>query len=651
MPSAQKKTKAKASPEDYPVTEDWSKDRRFREATKRVLLDGWTQTDAAVHYGVSRQQLNRRVRARRPDVQSKVEAARTEIAEKAKAQASSPLGLSERRRVPPPAEFHRKYFGHVVCPDCHTRHDMPAFHEEILGICQDEGVLRGGVNLPPYHAKTTVGSIRDTLYDICKDPNSRTLIVSRSQPFSQQILQAINEALTNHELYDGAAGDLILDWGPFKEEGQSVWNQKQIYVSGRVTTEKDPTVQVLGWGNQIFGRRADKIKFDDVADSENQRNPEQVARMLRWIDKDALSRVGQTGRALWFGTRVAPGDIYSVLAKRQGYHWLRYPFVLDDDDELTLWPEHMGYPYALVLRDEKSPADWQLIYQNVELPGDGASFTEEIIEGCKDTERSLGHWENGWRLVAGLDLAGGSKGSGYTAFTVLALDPKTGVRYLVDQYAEKSMKAPNIKDKILEWSERYPIFEWRVEANGVQSNLVQYDVEIIRPLALRGIRVLPHYTTGKNKWDEEFGVETIAPMMANGLVSIPWATPQARKEMGIFFEECIGFPMAPKNDRVMSYWFAELGCRDLMRRQHLPLFDERTKRWPARVRRRRQIVDFHDQEVRRVPLREQFPHQVTVGQSRYRRQMVGAPKRHDMIPEDTFPERRQTVNTNAEVFL
>ena len=36
-----------------------------------------------------------------------------------------------------------------------------------------------------------------------------------------------------------------------------------------------------------------------------------------------------------------------------------------------------------------------------------------MIEECKDTRRPVGHHEPEWRVVAGLDPAGGNKHSGY----------------------------------------------------------------------------------------------------------------------------------------------------------------------------------------------------------------------------------------------
>src|SRR5690606_35035808 len=132
-------------------------------------------------------------------------------------------------------------------------------------------------------------------------------------------------------------------------------------------------------------------------------------------NKEALSRIGKRGQAIWAGTRVAAGDIYSVLMRRPGYEVIRYPALISDDDRLVLWPEHFPYEQVLIHRSEMSPADFQLVYQNVDVPGLNASFTEEMLEQAKDRSRELGHWDQGWRLIAGLDPAGANKGSGFTA--------------------------------------------------------------------------------------------------------------------------------------------------------------------------------------------------------------------------------------------
>jgi len=287
------------------------------------------------------------------------------------------------------------------------------------------------------------------------------------------------------------------------------------------------------------------------------------------------------------------------------------------------------------------------VYQNVDIPGLGASFTQEMLDACKDTSRTIGHYESDWRLIAGLDPAGGNKDSGYTAFSLIGVDLKTGKRFLVDQVAVKSMKAPQMKDQIISWTEKYPLFEWRVENNGLQSQLVQYNTEIIQYLAKKGVRVVPH-TTHKNKWDPQFGVESLAPLMTAEMFSIPWGNAPTCKMFQPVIEEFVAFPMGMLSDRVMSTWFADLGCRDLLARAHLPLFNERMK-VPARVRRRRHIVDFQGQGVRRVEMKDQRAGHMTRGQWGYRRSTLSTPLPHAEVEE--HEEDRGPEFVNVEGFV
>lgn len=623
--------------------ESWSTDRRYDAAIEKVLDHGWTQTEAAERYGINRSHLNTRVKKAREAREAAEKKAAEEMAAGKRA-----VRVQETRRVGTFPEFFDNYFGSWICPDCQVHHEMPDFHREIIDAVESDA-RRVVINLPPYHSKSTLITVWHTVYDIARNPNSRTIIVSKSAPFAKSFLHAIKDILSVPELYEGSKRNLIEDWGPFMPDSGG-WSEYEIYVSNRTGAEKDPTVLSMGYGGQIYGRRADKIKFDDIATLENQRNPDRVAQMIEWTNKEALSRIGKSGQAVWAGTRVAPGDIYSVLTQRPGYVVIRYPALIDDEYERVLWPEHFPYEQVLVHRTEMSPADFQLVYQNVDVPGLNASFTQEMLDACKDTSRQRGHYDSGWRLIAGIDPAGANKNSGATALTLLAIDLNTGKRFIVDQIAEKAMKAPRLKDHIFDWTDRYPIYEWRVEANGLQSQLVQYNEEIIMHLAKRGVRVVPHYTH-TNKWDPEFGVESMAPLFGAELISIPWAGAPTAQVFQPLIEELIAFPMGITSDRVMSLWFAELGARELLRRAHLPMFNERIrKRWPARIRRKARVVNFEDQLVRGVSLEDQRAGHLTRGQFGYRRLTASTVMPHDRVREFEPEPDEQPMNIDPRIW-
>jgi hypothetical protein len=106
-----------------------------------------------------------------------------------------------------------------------------------------------------------------------------------------------------------------------------------------------------------------------------------------------------------------------------------------------------------------------------------------------------------------------------------------------------------------------------VEDNGAQDFLLQW-------AEAKGIPVSP-FNTGRNKYDEAFGIESLAVEMRAGLWVIP-SGPTGREippEVQQWIRELLYFtPGAHTGDRLMASWFAREGARVLFAKvgQHLP---------------------------------------------------------------------------------
>lgn len=589
-----------------PRYRSWTVADRMVEATRLCMEEGWSQSEAARCLGVSRPSVNRKVKAARERVADRVDRVEASRASKAVEHApSSPVGsqelVSESRRVGSFREFNERYFSNEVCPDCGVHHETPGFHGEMMDLLEDRSKRLKLINLAPYHAKSTTATLKSTLFEVVRDPTSRTAIISRAGDLAEAFLYQIKQHLTDRDLYVGAAGDLIADWGPFHNPGY--WSSNQIYIAGRSGAQKDPTVSTYGFGKQIYGRRFDRMIFDDVADLENHNTPESIQKMYKKIWQEYSNRVGKTGQLIWVGTRVIAGDIYSQLETVEGIEILRFPCILDEEEGVTLWPEHFPYQAAVTQRNAMGDADFQLVYQNVDMPGHGASFTREALDRAHDTDRFIGQYDAGWGLVAGLDPGGANEQAGYTALVLLAVDLESGRRHLVDLVNVRQMKAPQVIAQVLDWAERYPLRELRVETNGLQAQLYQYSQELNAGLTNRGVRLAPHITHKGNKWDPQFGVEAMATLFHNQQISTPWADANSRSKFRDLEEQLLQFPMGSVSDLVMAMWFAEIGCRELFQRTKLPMFDGRHK-VPGRVRRKRGVIDFGEHKVRSPTLEE-----------------------------------------------
>jgi len=114
-------------------------------------------------------------------------------------------------------------------------------------------------NMPPEHAKSMTVSIDYVTYRIVTDPNVRIKLVSKTQAMAKEFLYAVKQRLTSPQW-----AELQRRYAPvegFKATAEK-WTQDAIYIE-RDSGEKDPTLQALGIGGQIYGARADLIILDD----------------------------------------------------------------------------------------------------------------------------------------------------------------------------------------------------------------------------------------------------------------------------------------------------------------------------------------------------------------------------------------------------
>ena len=453
------------------------------------------------------------------------------------------------------------------------------------------------VNMPPEHAKSMTVSIDYVTYRIVTNPNVRIKLVSKTQGMAKEFLYAIKQRLTSPQW-----AELQRRYAPvegFKATAEK-WTQDAIYLE-RESGEKDPTVQALGIGGQIYGARADLIILDDCV---TLANAGEYEKQLRWIQQEVLTRVGPTGKILVVGTRVDPMDLYREMRNPERYPdgkspwtYLAMPAVLefkdDPKDWVTLWPksdrpwdaddtepdENGLYPrwsgeHLRRRRGLIDPKTWAMVYQQQDVEST-AIFSPECVRGSVNGYRPFGPMVPGspgypqnlqdQYIVASMDPAM----SGDTFSIVMAGDRTTGKRYLLEANRMPAPTPQMIRDLIKGWTEKYRPKVWVIEKNAFQLFLTQ-DEEINRFLSSRGTRLVQHYT-GANKMDAEFGVASMAGLfgsvdnqgkyMKNNLLELPRADNEHVKAL---IEQLITWSAGTKNkqDGPMALWFAETQMRD-----------------------------------------------------------------------------------------
>jgi hypothetical protein len=465
------------------------------------------------------------------------------------------------------------------------------------------------INVPPEHAKSTTMTVNYAMYKIAMNPNIRIVLISQTQTRAKEFLYSLKQRMTEEpwlkmqQVYGPSGG--------YKETADQ-WTADRIYLE-RESGEKDPTVQALGIGQQIYGTRADLIIMDDIVSTTNAHEWE---KQLNWLQKMVVTRVGSTGTLLIAGTRVSSIDLYKEI--RNPEHWtggrspftyLAMPAVLEFDDKpekwKTLWarsdrpldgadefddpelltPDENGHfvkwdgRRLFERRSEVSPSTWALVYQQQDVEED-AIFPLPVVNGSINRMRKAGRLnfnapghpkpEGSWFIIMGLDPAM----SGKTAMVVYAINRETNKRYVLDVHNMAESTPQKIDSLIKEWVEEYKPQELRIEINAYQKAF-SLDNELRMWLASRGTALREHFTS-KNKWDVNFGVAAMSSLFGSmrdgkfnkdNLIELP---DNSNEHVKALVNQLITWKADTKGptDCVMALWFCEIRAKELIQQSN-----------------------------------------------------------------------------------
>jgi hypothetical protein len=474
------------------------------------------------------------------------------------------------------------------------------------------------INVPPEHAKSTVLTINYVTYRLSIDPNVRIIIVSKTQGMARKFLSAIKTRLSHPNWTK-----MQVSFGPnggYKADSPT-WSADMIYLgAGRDSGEKDPTVQALGFGSQIYGARADLIILDDVVMNANAHEWE---KQIEWLQKEVITRLGRHGKLLIVGTRVAPIDLYKMIRDpdqwtggKTPFTYMAMPAVLEFDEEpknwKTLWPwtdraegeqdevnEQGLYPKwdgpsLFTRRSEVAPSVWAMVYQQEDVQSDSI-FSPTIVAGCVNGMRKRGPLRAGTAghpkdtqstyTIIGFDPAV----TGRSAFVAVSYNRADGRIYVLD-CVNMSDPSPQKENALIkEWVERFKPQEFRVEINAHQKYYAM-DTELRQYLATYGCQLNSHFT-GKNKWDTSFGVASMASLFGsandgrfqdNNIIEFP--SNEGSEGLKSLIQQLIIWKPDTKNptDCVMALWFAIIRCRELMQKSSR-VGQYQNNRWATRA--------------------------------------------------------------------
>ncbi len=417
---------------------------------------------------------------------------------------------------------------------------------------------------PVEHGKTQqmLGKI---LHLLGNDPNLRVALISNTSDQAQKLLRSVrthidrNERL--HEVFPA------LRQSPKPEDP---WHQQMITVE-RSTIAKDPSVQAHGVFGPITGARIDVILLDDVLSFENTRTEEQRKKLLEWFDSTVFTRATKNARIYSVGTPWHPDDFLHELEKRPGFACKRYSAVTNPTDDPQkwnpIWPQQ--WPASRLRERQRNMTETVFSRKYLcQARMDATSrFKDEWFETMARLGKGMTFWDDAplaqggirpLQCFTGVDLGIGT-GEEHALTVLFTIALRDDGRRLVANIEAGRWKAPEIIDRLESHYRRFNT-TLMVESNGAQ----QFIVDLVRD---RNIPV-EAFHTGGNKWDPEWGVESLAVEMRNRMWVLPSGTAGDRlhSEGEAWKRECLNFnPTEHTGDRLMASWLA----RECLRRHTL----------------------------------------------------------------------------------
>lgn len=425
------------------------------------------------------------------------------------------------------------------------------------------------VLVAPVESGKTTQLVSRVLFEIGRNPNIRIAWISLGEDQAIKVIgivrRYIEESTRLREVFPHLKRST--------RQGH-LWNKHALEVE-RSPFIRDPTIRAYGQGTAIPGARLDLVICDDVLDEKNTHTLDLAQGVVAWFDTSVLTRVqddarkGVRGRLWVVGTPWADYDLLAELPKRKSFASRVFSAVENPDDKPNKWrpswPEVWPLKRLMHRMGGMLPSNFARKYLCRVVNDINSRFPEWAIRMACDAGRGLRMlnrrpllWPGPRALPCwtGVDLGvGEEEGDDLTTLVTVAL--REDMRRQLVKIESGNWTSDEIMDRIVETHYRYES-RMIVESVAAQKFLLQF----VRKH--RKIPVEPYQTTGQSKWDEAFGIESIAVELRQKL----WIFPSGEtgnefdpEFTALRFEMLSYRPNKHTGDRLMGLWFAREGIR------------------------------------------------------------------------------------------
>jgi len=402
---------------------------------------------------------------------------------------------------------------------------------------------------PIEHGKTEQRSIAKTLWLLGGNPNLRQAIISETSTQADKICSAIKGYIETSDDYQRVF--------PSVKPKRGKWGESSFTVQ-RPTISKDPSVLGQGVLGAILGARIDRVVLDDIISFLNTITSEQREKSYRWIISTLLGRIVDGGRLEAIGTAWHRDDAMHRLEKLPA-------FVSRRERACTVTVRHG----ARIFSDPLWPTQWssqrlekrygeigelEFSRQMLNQPlVDGMSrfkmiWFERAWDAAAKAGRELGRGTSTDPAFTGVDLAVGRKNFHDRTMLATTLLQPDGKRVLASLHGGR-WEGHEIVRQIIAEKRAYNSMVM-IETNAAQEYMRGWVQDY-------GEAASGFITTGPKKLDREFGIESLAVELENGL----WLIPRTPETEELAREAVYYDPMSDTGDRLMAWWFSREGVR------------------------------------------------------------------------------------------
>jgi len=408
-----------------------------------------------------------------------------------------------------------------------------------------------------------------TLFKLGQDSSERGVILSATVGQAKKPV-----GMVRRYIEDGGRLALVFPKLMRSPRPGDSWTQTQLVIA-RERVIRDPSLTVCGIGGKLPGARISWANADDLLTLENTLAEAQREHTFTWMGSTVIPRLDTDDSHIvvtntpWFPTDLtyqlekgmdgadpwpsltmeAHGDViirntewdsplvrpamtddprqercrlvahdHPRYAKMVGVHGAKAGWV-DEADRVPLWPEKWNWEQLEARRKIMPASEYNRTMRCIVRDKDSERVKTEWIDACKDAAKKNGadklvsQW-GGDHVYTGVDPAFGlsAKHDRSCIFTFCVLP--TGHRRILDVKVGR-WRSSDMVDRIIQTSQAYGSLVC-VEGNSAQ--------KLIRDWAREknvNVMIRARDTTGKNKMDPRFGIESIFHEVERGAWLIP----------------------------------------------------------------------------------------------------------------------------------